>query len=347
MFKKFLYIIVTTFILFLVAGLFLPRLVHVERSIEINRSASEIFELLNSYQQFESWSPWAARDPNAVYEYSGPQSGVGARMTWTGDPRLVGTGWQEIIESQANSLIRIRLDFDQQGPAESYYKLDETNSGVIVTWGFDTDLIEGQGFLGGFLAKYFGLFFDRWIGADYELGLANLKVLAEAMPEPAFPKLEIDVIDVQGLDILYVPVDVSQGSDDIAQALASAFQEISRFMVNNGLEMSGQPMAISRAWNEKGNQLDAAIPVVMKSIEPAGKLHAGKSPSGRAVRLIHRGPYQQMTVSYQKLAAYMAAHDLSEGDVSWEQYISDPGTSPENDLITHIYFLIGNKTLSP
>ncbi len=342
MFTKFLYVIVITFVLFIFIGLFLPRLVHVERSIEVSRPATEVFDLLNSYQQFTSWSPWASRDPDTQYEYTGPESGVGARLTWTGDPRLVGSGWQEIIESQPWSLIRTRLDFDQQGPAEAYFQLDETPDGVKVTWGFDTDLVEGQGILGGFLAKYFGLFFDRWIGSDYEQGLANIKALVESKPEAAFTKLEIEIMDVQALDILFVAAVSSQDSDDIAAALASAYQEISLFMVANGMEMSAQPMAISRAWNEQGNRLDAAIPVVMKPIEPSGNLRLGTSPSGRAVRLTHRGAYARMALSYEKLAAYMAAHGLREGDVSWEHYISDPGTTPENDLITHIYFLIGD-----
>jgi len=90
MFTKFLYVIVIAFVLFLSVGLFLPRNVHVERSIEIDRPASTVFVLLNSYRAFASWSPWAARDPDARYEFSGPESGVGARLSWSGDPRLAG-----------------------------------------------------------------------------------------------------------------------------------------------------------------------------------------------------------------------------------------------------------------
>jgi len=342
MFSKFLYIIVITCILFLFVGLFLPRYVHVERSVEIERPASTVFTLLNSYRTFASWSPWAARDPAAIYEFSGPESGVGARMSWSGDPRLVGTGWQEIIESQPWSLIRTRLDFDQQGIAESYFQLDETASGVRVSWGFDTDVTEGQGLLGGFLARYFGLLFDQWIGTDYEQGLASLKAFAESLPDTDFSRLEAEVVDVEALDILYVPSGSTQESDAIGDALASAYREISDFMTRNGLKVGGQPMAITRAWDEQGYQFDAAIPVVMRPVELSGRVRAGQSPSGPSVRVVHIGPYDRMAPSYEKLAAYMAAHGLREGNVSWEHYISDPGVTPEDELITHIYFLIGD-----
>jgi effector-binding domain-containing protein len=72
----------------------------------------------------------------------------------------------------------------------------------------------------------------------------------------------------------------------------------------------------------------------------SGRVHAGKSPAGQAVRLVHRGAYNHMPASYEKLAAYMAVHGIKEGRVSWEQYISDPAKTPPGEAVTHIYFLI-------
>jgi len=355
MFTRFLGFLGIAFIIFLIGGFLLPRLVHVERSIEIDRPASAVFELLNSYRTFSSWSPWSERDPSAVFQYSGPEAGVGARMSWSGDPRLVGAGWQEITESTANTLVRSTLFFDQQGPAQVTFQLHEVEGGVRVTWNFDTDLIEGQGLLGGFLARYFGLLFDRWIGTDYEQGLANLKTYAESIPvsipAPASAKPEIEIVDVAALDILYLAIANASGSrqnsNEVALNLAAAHQEISSFMADNGLQMSAQPMAITRAWSESAYQFDAAIPVHMKPLELRGNLQLGQLPSGPAVRFVHRGPYAQMASSYEKLAAYMAAHGLPEGEVSWEHYVSDPGETDEVDLITHIYFQIGNSAPQP
>ena len=235
MLKKILSSVGIFFVLFLIGGILLPRYVHVERSIEIARPASTIFVLLNSYKTFTSWSPWAERDPDAVYEYSGPASGVGARMNWSGDPRLVGNGWQEITGSQPYSMVRTHLDFDRQGQADAYFQLTETGSGVHLTWGFDTDLLEGQGFMGGILAKYFGLFFDQWIGSDYEQGLANLKVFAESLPEEDFSDLDVEALDAEALDILYISNSARQDPGDIANMLDIAFQELAAFITENEL----------------------------------------------------------------------------------------------------------------
>lgn len=344
MFTKILYSIVISIIIFIVIGFLLPRQVHVERSIEINKPSSTIFILLNDFDSFESWSPWAERDPDTVFEYSGPESGVGARMDWSGDPRLVGTGWQEIIESRPYSLVRMHLDFEQQGEAQAYFQIDRSGSGSLLTWGFDTDLVEGQGIFGGLLARYFGLFFDKWIGTDYELGLANFKRFVESLPSSDFIAVELDIVDPQAMDILYVSSNSSRDSTDIAASLTTAYREITTFMADSGIERVSQPMTITRAWDESGFEFDAAIPVNMLPAELSGNVQAGQSPAGRAVRLVHRGPYDQMGPSYEKLAAYMAAHGLKEGRISWEHYISDPGVTPVEDVITHIYFLIDDES---
>jgi len=340
MIKKILYIIVIAMVIFFTAGLLLPQNVHVERSIEVERPESTVFILLNSFKYFSAWSPWSERDPDTVYEFSGPASGVGARLGWSGDPRLVGNGWQEIIESTPWSVIRMQLDFEQQGRANSYFQIDRAGSGVMLTWGFDTNLVEGQGFFGGLLARYFGLFFDQWIGSDYEQGLSRFKSFAESLPSADFSDLEVDIVTAEPLDILFVATDKRPPPGSVKTGLAAAYQEITAFMAEHSIEMQSQPMTISRAWDAQDYEFIAAIPVSTRDFELSGNVQAGKSPSGRAVRVIHRGVYDRMSPSYEKLAAYMAVHGLKEGRVSWEHYISDPGQTPANELITHIYFLI-------
>jgi effector-binding domain-containing protein len=342
MFKKILYSIVITIFTLLVAGMFLPSEVHVERSIPIQRSAATVFTVLNSYRHFPSWSPWADRDPAMETGISGPERGVGARMSWRGDARLVGSGWQEIIESKPHELVRIRLEFDQQGAANAYYAIEPTANGVQVTWGFDTNLLEGQSWFRGLLARYFGLFFDRWIGADYELGLARLKVLVENMPAVDFADLDAELIEAGSHDILYVSTTHTGDPVDTSPDLAAAYREITAFMALHGIERAAQPMAITRDGGIGRYELEAAIPVVLKDVEPSGRVRSGQSPAGRALRVTHHGPYQDLELSYQKLAAWAAAHGIATGPVSWEHYISDPGeTLPEN-LITHIYVLLAN-----
>jgi effector-binding domain-containing protein len=150
----------------------------------------------------------------------------------------------------------------------------------------------------------------------------------------------VAIVEAEPVDILYVALGSRESSSGVAASLAAAYGEISDLMTEQSIEMQSQPMAITRAWDAEDYEFDAAIPAPSGEVVLRGRVRAGTSPAGRAVRLIHQGPYERMPASYAKLAAYMAAHGLKEGRVSWEQYISDPAKTPPSEAVTHIYFLI-------
>lgn len=340
MFNKVFYaIVIVVFIIFFV-GLFLPRAAHVERTVEIQRPAATVFTLVNGFEAFPDWSPWLERDPGIELIFSGPPSGVGAHMSWSGDPRLVGSGTQEIIESTPWSLVRMRMDIRQMGESLGFFRIDPTANGVFLTRGFDADLVEGYGFFQGLLNRYFGLFFDRWIGGDYEQGLARIKALAESLPEADFSNLEVDRVQAKAWDILYVEAGGSRFGQSLSERLAEAYREISSLMAEQSVEMESQPMAITLKTGNDEYRYRAAIPVTTNGVELSGQVRAGTSPSGSALRVSHRGPYDELPLVYAKLSAYMAAHGIRQGTVSWEHYISDPGSTSPGQTVTHIYLSI-------
>ena len=129
-------------------------------------------------------------------------------------------------------------------------------------------------------------------------------------------------------------------------AMAAAYAEISRLMNETGVNMVGQPMAITRAREGGAFQFDAAIPVDRVPMQLSGNVMAGQSPSGPAVRALHQGAYDQMMPTYEKLVAYMSAHGLSQGKISWEHYVTDPGNTAIEDLITHVYIMLDSPQIA-
>ncbi len=176
-FKRLLAAVAVLLVIVVTVGLFLPDRVHVERSIVIDAPPERVFPLVNDYRNFNQWSPWYGMDPDARYRFDGPESGVGAKLSWDSDNPDVGSGSQQIVESRANALVRTHLDFGDQGVAEARFTLSPEGTGTRVTWGFDTDF--GYNLVG----RYFGLLFESMIGPDYEQGLANLKRVAESPPQ--------------------------------------------------------------------------------------------------------------------------------------------------------------------
>lgn len=165
-------------------GFLLPSSAHVERSTVINVPEAQVFAMVNSFERFNEWSPWAKLDPNTRYAFTGPVSGVGAGMSWMSDNAAVGNGSQEIIESTAPTLVRVALKFDGQDSAISFHRLEPMETGTKVTWGFDAEF--GNDVIG----RWFGLLmFDSMIGGDYEKGLSSLKTVLEqqSVNPPAEP----------------------------------------------------------------------------------------------------------------------------------------------------------------
>ena len=170
---------ISVFVIFIVVGFLLPGKVHVERSIKIDQPAFVVFGILNDYRYFKNWSQWSVRDPDVVYTISGSDGGVGQRLNWMGDPQLVGSGWQAIIANELDHQIDMELHFETQSVAYTRFVLKPDGNGSEVTWSYDADVAAELNFFEGFLSRYFGLLFDRWVGNDFEESLANLKRYAE------------------------------------------------------------------------------------------------------------------------------------------------------------------------
>lgn len=161
-------------ILLVAVAFALPQQITVARSTTINAPEADVYPYVNSLRRFQEWSPWAARDPETKYTYSGPEEGKGARVEWNSDHPEVGWGIQEIVESEENNFVRVNLDFGEMGTANATFQLKPSGAGTRVVWLFETDAGNNP------VRRWMGLMFDRWIGADYEEGLEKLKKVIEA-----------------------------------------------------------------------------------------------------------------------------------------------------------------------
>jgi uncharacterized protein YndB with AHSA1/START domain len=171
--------------LLFVTALFLPKAAHLERSMTTSASPDTVYGLVDGFQRFNEWSPWANIDPATKYTYSGPETGVGARMEWASANPDVGNGSQEVIAVEPGQRVTSKLDFGMDNPTTATISLVPEGTGTRVTWTLDTD------FSGSLLGRYFGLALDRMVGPDYEKGLAQLKALAESTTPANAPPISM------------------------------------------------------------------------------------------------------------------------------------------------------------
>ena len=163
-------------VLFVAAGFFLPSDFAVERRQLIDAPPHIINRYLETPKLWNEWSAWSSkRDPSLVYTYSGPDVGQDAKQSWTSDKS--GNGWLKITRSSPKTGINYEVGFDDQvTPYRGNILLQRPprgQSGSLVAW---TMLGSTEG---NFFMRYFALKFDDWIGSEFEIGLKQLKTLAE------------------------------------------------------------------------------------------------------------------------------------------------------------------------
>lgn len=315
-------------------GLLLPSTAHVERTIDIAAKPPVVFTVLNGFRQFDKWSPWAGIDPNAVTTYDGPASGVGAKMAWAGNAD-VGTGSQEILESQPHERIVVKLAFgDFGGDYRATYRLEPVGEGTRLTWSYDAD------FGGDLLLRYFGLMSESMLGPDYERGLRQLKTLVESLPAADFSSLSFEAVETQAQPLLLLETRSAREPRAIGVALGVAYGRLSGAMNVRGLRQAAPPRAIYVGEDADSVVFQAAIPVD-RPVESAPEgLQAGRGQPGRAIKAVYRGPYTGLPAADAQARSYLTAAGYALSGPRWEEYVSDPGQVPEAELITNLYYPI-------
>ena len=167
-------VIVVALAIVLVVAATKPKTLRVQRAITIKAPPQPIFDLINDFRQWRSWSPYEDRDPALKRTCSGPASGKGAIYEWEGN-RNVGSGRMEILDAPPPSKIVIKLDFIApfEGHNIAEFTMLPQGDATSVTW-----LMQGPAPLMSRVMQVF-LNMDNMIGKDFETGLANLKRLTE------------------------------------------------------------------------------------------------------------------------------------------------------------------------
>ena len=147
----------------------------VVRNTTIAAPPERVHGLIDDFHAWRAWSPWEDLDPNLEREYSGAESGVGAKYAWEGN-RKAGKGNMEIVSSTPER-VEVRLSFEKPWTATNQVVFDLTPAGgtaTDVTWRMN-------GRTTGFQALFTKLMsMDRLVGKDFDKGLTRLKAAAES-----------------------------------------------------------------------------------------------------------------------------------------------------------------------
>lgn len=251
--------------LFLLVSLVLPSERNLVESVETNRKMTIVYDTLNSLRRFPQWHPLALRDPKMEFRFSGPASGVGARIEYDSDLPQVGSGSWEIVESVPNQTIKYAVENQQRGDNKTMtFTLKPTGrSGrnVQITQSYHVEY--GWDILG----RYAGLYVSRHVGDDMQLGLQRLSNMLASVPnvdyrQPGSRLENLRVVDLPEEDLLVVSAGaVERNNQAIQNSMKSNMEWINRTIAANNLEKAGPMRIISTELGRENYTFDVVQPV--------------------------------------------------------------------------------------
>ena len=276
---------------------------------------------------------WLDGDPNARINIAGPVRGVGASMDWDG--QIIGSGRRTITHSTAFTSVTSILELDNGATVDTHFSIVRQGTMTKLNWSYERN----YGF--NLAGRYFALLVDSIVGPDSEEDLARLKSFAENLPRSDFSTLDVEQIEVDASAIAYRTATSIPAATAISEAMGDAYFDVLSFIDQHDLQDAGAPISITRAFSGSELVFDAAIPVSgIRDDTPhdGSTVKIGATYAGAVIRARHTGSYRTLGRTHDKIAAWLAALGIERNGDVWEAYISDPTSTIESELLTHIYY---------
>jgi len=330
--KRILIVLAIVIALVLVIGLFMPRQVHMERSMLMKAPAKYAFDQVNTLKNWPNWSPWSKLDPKMVVTYSGPSSGKDARYDWTSEKGDVGNGSLTIVESIPDSLVKTEMDFKGHGKGTSSFTFNKTLDGTKVTWSFDSDMGMNP------LMHIMGAMMDGMMGKSFDAGLTAMKDIVEKMPAMPTSNYKVEETTSQDMHILTMNYKGPSTSAEIGKACKDAYGKISEYIKKNNLKGVGSAFAIYNNFSASTVDMDPGM-AVDQPAKGEGDIKASEMKAGNALKVSYMGPYSGLGGVHMAINQYAKDHNKQIAGAPWEVYVSDPMTEKDSTkYMTEVYY---------
>ena len=264
-------------VLFTVVGFLLPSSRHLENSVETNRKMTIVYDTLNSVRRFKDWNPAVAGDPKIKINLSGPETGVGAKVSWNSEEPALGNGSWTIANSVPGKSVAYAIeDVDRGTNKKSEFTFTPTGKGgrnIQITQSYSVDY--GMNLLG----RYSGLYVTSNIGEKMKVGLSSLSNMLATIPNLDYTVLGKDdpamaprLVDRPGENLLVLNAAVPLNQITIQTQMKTNIEWIKKNMAANGLEAAGPVRIITNEYGSQIYSFDVAQPVRKAGTDASAKL---------------------------------------------------------------------------
>ncbi len=293
-------------VLAVVFALALPSHRHTERSIVLSSPLRQVYDVLDGYRTYPSWSALRAYDPRVRFDYYGPERGSGAQVKWvSADPRIGNGSYTIIPDPVDDKQVRWSVENNWKGSGKTLtYDLKQAENGktVTVTLGYDVDY--GM----DLLARYSGLYIEGEPATQIQLHLGELEKLLATIPNLDYRDTTFELKDVTAQPLLFVSTQAKRTLDDVADATDKALTQIQADIKKNNLTQSGLRRTITTNWGDENYEFDIAVPVDRDDVTPTDPVKTGPSYAGKVLTTSYTGSPAQLPLTRLLLKAYAYTH---------------------------------------
>jgi len=312
-----------------------PNAYNVFRSRTISAPVPVLFNNVNDFKKWKSWSPWIEKDPELKITYPEQTMGVGGSYSWEGEN---GVGRMSTLNINPYDSILQEMQFEDFPPSDVYWKFETSESATTVTWGMKSDTMP-------FMLKFYALInggMDNIVGPDFELGLKKLDSVATNSIK-AYSVSVNGITEYGGGFYLYKTTNAT--SSNISQIMGQQYGSIGMFMGENNITMNGMPFTIYHDMNMDNGTviMSNGMPVKEKIIITGDSdILCDYMPKLRVLKTTLHGNYNNLNTAWKTAMQHLVDNGLEQSDIKpFEIYTNDPGDFPNPaNWITEIYIPI-------
>lgn len=126
--------------------------------------------------------------------------------------------------------------------------------------------------------------------------------------------------------------------DSAFETLVDVFKSLQEYLDKQDVKPAGPAITIYTQTDDTGFSYQAGLPIVQAPKDPPkGDIAVGPTPSGKALKFVHRGSYDAMDSTYEAITNYLDDKQLDAQDLFIEEYATDPVKTAPDKLVVNVF----------
>lgn len=277
----------------------------IENSITIAAPSETVFEKVNDFKSWESWTAWKDDDPDMEFNFAEKTSGEGASFAWEGDR----SGSIKTVKVIPNKEIHQEFTFEAplgKRNAEMNWKFEDMDDSTKVVWN-----TRGEHTL---VDKIFyalrGTDFKAPINKMNRAALSNIS--EEVVSEMKKYSINVDGVTEYGGGYYMYTTSVAKNQELIPRSM-TLMTHVKNFVSRHNLNKSGKPFTLYNERDTSNNTVifSSCVPVKEKVITPDGSsIVCGFMEPVYAVKTTLKGDYINLPEAIREGMEYIADEGL-------------------------------------